>query len=139
MRKPSQSADVVTVAPRQASYGRRPLAPLFGHLTCLVLVKHGETEKALLVSDDGDAVGAVWVPKVVLIIEPGERGRFIIATISKAITAQKRLDCRFIDPARFLAEEITVLQEAKMLAARSRNRLRGHRDALPYPGRNAFA
>lgn len=139
MSNPSKSSDV-TFPHAPASFARRAIAsnPM-AHVTCLVLVKHHETEKALLVSDNGDAVGAVWVPKSMLWLDQADRGRFIVATMSKGFAEQKRLYPRFIDPARFLAEEIASLREAEGLAARTRNRLRGHRDPLPYPGRNAFA
>lgn len=92
MRKPS---NVVAFPPRAASrpnsYPRRTLAPIPGNLTCLVLIKHAETEKALLVSDNGDPSKARWVPKSMLMIEPGDRGEFIVATMPKLIAEQRGL------------------------------------------------
>jgi hypothetical protein len=125
--------------PGRESFGRRPIAPINGDMTCLVLVRHLSSEKALRVSDNGDAVGAVWVPKALLILDPAAQGRFIVATMSKAFARQKRLDVRFIDPERYLPEERVDLALAEGLAARNRNRMRRPHDPLPYPGRNAFA
>jgi hypothetical protein len=141
MRKsPAPSTVLPFPAPPARSFGRRPIAPIFGHLTCLVLVKHHETEKALFVSDDGDPIGAVWVPKAMLVIEPGDRGRFIVATVSKTFAEQKRLYPRFIDRARFCIEEIASLEAAESLAARKRNRLRNYREPMGWSGgRNVFA
>lgn len=140
MRKSPQSSNIVSFSPRPVTFGRRPIAPVTGNLTCLVLVKHHETEKALFVSDDGNAVGAVWVPKALLIIEPGERGNFIVATMSKGFSDQKRLYPRFIDPSRFTKERAADLEEAGSLAARNRNRLRCYRAPMGWNGgRNVFA
>ena len=125
--------------PVRPPFGRRLIAPVNGDMTCLVLVRHLSSEKALLVSDNGDAVGAVWVPKALLILDPAAQGRFIVATMSKAFARQKRLDVRFIDPDRMLPEEREDLAAAVSLAARNRNRMGHLHDPLPYPGRNAFA
>lgn len=141
MRKLSHiTAPILPAGVSARPSARRPLKSFAGNLTCLVLVKHGETEKALLVSDDGDAIGAVWVPKAMLSIDRAERGRFVVATISQAFAQQKRLSIRFIDPAKFLPEEITQLADAVGTAARSRNALRGYRQPMGWHGgRNVFA
>lgn len=39
---------------------------------------HHETEKAILVSDDGDRENAVWLPLSAVEVERGRRGRAII-------------------------------------------------------------
>jgi len=144
MRKPSESTNIVRFPPRASgralSFPRRALAPIPGNLTCLVLIKHHETDKALKVSDDGDASKAVWLPRSMLIIEPGDRGEFIVATLPKLIADRKRLYPRSIDHRSEWGEaRLRLLVEAQSLAARNRNRLRSYRDPLPFPGRNAFA
>jgi hypothetical protein len=140
MRKPSESSNVVTLPSRPASFPRRQLAPIPGNLTCLVLIKHSETEKALRVSDNGDELQAVWIPKSMVILEPGERGNILVVTLLKVIADQKRLYPRIIDHTSGWTEaQLRALSEAESLAARNRNRLRNRRDPLPFPGRNAFA
>jgi hypothetical protein len=143
MRKSLESSNVVTFPPRASSralsFPRRTLAPIPGSMTCLVLVKHGETEKALLVSDNGDESKAVWCPKAMLIVEKSDSGIFIVATLPKSVAEQKRLYPRWIDRDAFTVAQLRNLSEAESLAARNRNRLRNYRDPLPYPGRNAFA
>jgi hypothetical protein len=144
MRKPSESTNVLAFPPRASSrassYPRRTLAPIPGNMTCLVLIKHYETPKALLVSDDGDEARAVWLPRSMLILEPGDRGEFIVATLPKLIAERKRLTPRAIDHRSEWGElRLRLLVEAQSLAARNRNRLRNYRSPLPYPGRNAFA
>lgn len=144
MRKspaPSSSGNVTAFPSRPNSYPRRSLAPIPGNMTCLVLIKHMATEKALKLSDNGDASKAAWCPKSMLIIDPKDRGIFIVATLPKFVAEQNDLHPRWIDvEARgFTPEQIVQLGEAQSLAARKRNQLRNHRDPLPYPGRNAFA
>lgn len=143
MRNPSDP-NVLKFPPRAStralSFPRRALAPIPGNLTCLVLIRHFETPTALLVSDDGDAAKAVWLPKSMLILEPGDRGEFIVATLPKIIAERKRLYPRSIDHASEWGElRLRLLVEAQSLAARNRNRLRNFRDPLPFPGRNMFA
>jgi hypothetical protein len=140
MRNPSKSADIVRFPARPSvSYPRRTLAPIPGNMTCLVLIKHGETAKALLVSDNGDQSRARWCPKSMLIIEPGDRGKFLVATMPKLIAEQRSFYPRPIDREAFTETQLRLLCEAESLAARNRNRLRNHQGSLPYPGRNAFA
>jgi hypothetical protein len=140
MRKPAETSNVTQFPQRQGSFPRRTLAPIPGQLTCLVLIRHSETARALLVSDNGDPFRSVWIPKSVLVIEKGERGDFLVATFPKLIAERKNLHPRFIDHSSGWTEaQLKHLCEAESLAARNRNRLRKHRDPLPYPGRNAFA
>jgi hypothetical protein len=42
---------------------------MYGNLIDLTLHLHHETEKAILVSDDGDSDNAVWLPKSMCEIE----------------------------------------------------------------------
>jgi len=139
MRTSPSTSTVTPFRSGPVSFGRRPLASYAGHLTCIALVRHQETDKALLVSDCGSAIGAVWVPKAMLVIDKADRGRFIVATMSQAFANQKRLMPRTIDPSKFTADEARDLQDAVMVAARTRLRLRNFREPLAYPGRNAFA
>jgi hypothetical protein len=139
MRKSPLFAEVVRFRPRP-SYGRRPILPSYRGVTCLVLVRHHQTDKAVLVSDTGVASKSVWIPKAMVTIEqPSERG-ILVATISKTFAEQKNLHPRIIDPTLFNEATAEVLRDAVARAARKRNFYRGHR---PTDGRhvnqNAFA
>ena len=109
-------------------------------ITALVLVRHGETAKAILVSDFGIYAKAVWVPKAMVTIhEPSERG-IIVATMSKAFAAQKNLHERFIDPTLFNQATREVLDRAVARAASKRNSYRGHRSPhARHDSQNLFA
>jgi len=124
---------------RPRSFPRRPLTSFMGHVTCLMLFRHDETDTDLLVSDDGDAVGAVWLPKAMLSIDRADRGRFLVVTIAQRVAHQHHLSTPIIDRARFTAEERADLEDAITVAARARKRLGGREEPLPFPGRNAFA
>jgi len=126
--------------PRPHSYARRPLASFAGHVTCLMLFRHGESATEIEVSDDGDAVGAVWLPKALISIDRADRGRFLVVTIPQRIAHLNRLSTPIIDRARFTHEERADLEDAIITAARARKRLGGNREEpLPFPGRNAWA
>jgi hypothetical protein len=139
VRKSALFADSVPFRSAPRPYARRRVRAVFDSLTCLVLIRHGETDKALQVSDDGEAAGAVWVPKALLSIDRADRGRFLVATMSQALAQQKRLTSRFIDPSKLLPEEAERLADA-VGTARSRNALRGYRQPIGWSGgRNVFA
>ncbi|KRR25950.1 hypothetical protein [Bradyrhizobium retamae] len=121
------------------SFGRRPLKSFAGHVTCLMLFRHDETDTDVLVSDDGDAGGAVWLPKALLSIDRADRSRFLVVTLSQRTAHQHQLSTRIIDRTRFTHEERADLEDAITTAARARKRLSGREDARPFPGRNAFA
>lgn len=122
------------------SFDRRPVRAVFDFLTCLVLVKHDESDTALFVSDNNDPVGAIWVPKALLQIDKAAHGKFIVATMSTAFAQQKCLTSRFIDPSKLLPEEAEQLADAVGTAARSRNALRRYRQPMGWSGgRNVFA
>lgn len=127
MRASPKTSNIVPHPVLAACYGRRRLNPGFGDLTCLVLVRHGETAKALLVSDTGDRSKAVWCPKALLAIENSCRFGFLVATLSKRFAEQKGLAPRFIDDDGFSDETKIALDDASRRAARKRNLLRGHR------------
>ncbi|MBN9007284.1 MAG: hypothetical protein J0H40_17945 [Rhizobiales bacterium] len=141
MRKLSQATATIIPFDRAARpRERRTLKSFAGSLTCLVLVRHAETAMALLVSDDNDPIGAVWVPKAMLSIDRADRGRFLVATMSQDFARQKRLSIPFINPDKLLPEEAAQLADANCTAARNRNRLRGHRKPMSWNGgRNVFA
>lgn len=144
MRKsPATSSVVPFSGPAARSYDRRPLPKVFVEFTCIVLIKHHETNKALLVSTDGDAVGAVWCPKAMLGLDRVDRGRFLVATVSKAFAGQKRIDIGHLKlewTDRLTPEERTQLKSAEELARRTRQRFNGTRSStLSHFGRNEFA
>ena len=144
MRKFSQiTAPLLPVAPAGRSYDRRPLPRAFAAFTCIVLYRHHETAKALLVSTDGDAVGAVWIPKAMAGIDQADRGKFIVATVSKAFAGEKRNDVGHFKlewTDRLTPEERVQLKSAEELARRTRQRFNGTRDQMSWSGgRNVFA
>ncbi|MCK1536829.1 MULTISPECIES: hypothetical protein [unclassified Bradyrhizobium] len=109
-------------------------------MTALVLVRHGETASAILVSDCGISAKAVWVPKAMMTIEqPSERG-ILVATMSKSFAGAKNLHPRFIDPSPFNQATREVLDRAVARAAQKRNFYRGHRIAhARHDSQNLFA
>lgn len=148
MRKSPESNNVTSFPTRSKGMvlpanpaARRSLAPIPGAMTCLVLIKHMATQRALKVSDNGDEAKAVWCPRSMLMLDPVERGIFLVATLPKFVADQNHLFPRFIDAEKlgFTIAQAAQLAEAESLAAKKRNQLRLYRDPLPYPGRNAFA
>ena len=141
MRTPSKSSNISIFPAKPTYFPRRALAPIPGNLTCMVLVKHDSTEKALYVSDDGDPAHGVWIPRSWLIIEPGERDVFLVALMLKISAQRKRLsEHKYLKPDEsWSAEKTAAYEETFALACRKRNRLRNHQQPLPFPGRNAFA
>jgi len=126
MRKLLQISSIVYVG-RPRGSDRRQVTPSSPGVTCLVLVRHQQTAKAILVSDCGIYRKAVWVPKsMVTLEEPSERG-ILVATMSKAFAEQKNLHPRFIDPELFNEATREALELAIKRAARKRNSYRGHR------------
>lgn len=122
------------------SYDRRPVRSAQSSFTCLVLVKHAESEGQILVSDDGDAVGAIWIPKAPLLIDPKDRGAFLVVTLTHQLATQKRLSAlSILDWDRYTPSERAMLKDAVETARRTRSRLSGYEEPLPFPGRNAWA
>lgn len=144
MRKLLQSNNVVYIGRSSPSmYGRRPIVGTDRGVTCIVLVRHGESRSKLawLVSDTGDRSKAVWIPKsMVTVDQPSERG-ILVATISKTFADQKGLCAhRIIDPSLFNHATAEVLRDANARAARKRNFYRGHRQPDGrHINQNAFA
>lgn len=140
MRASPKTSNIVPHPALSASFGRRRLNPVFGELTCLVLVRHAETDKALLVSADGDLSRAVWCPKAMLSIEQPSRMGFLVATLSKRFAEQKDLRVCLIDDDRFTSETRIALEDATRSAARKRNLLRGHHAPMSrHQNRNIYA
>lgn len=140
MRICVKPSNIIPFPAASACYGRRRLNPVFGDLTCLVLIKHAETDKALLVSDSGDQSRAVWCPKALFSIEQPSRFGFLVVTLSKRLADQKGLQVRFIDDEGFTSETRIALEDATRSAARKRNLLRGHREPMSrHQNRNIFA
>ncbi len=141
MRKSPLFATVLpfpAASPR--TFGRRPLASVVGHLTCLMLFKHAEQGAMIHVSDDNDAVGAVWLPKAMLSIASPDRGRFLVVTLSTKLARDKGLGSPIIDRDGFSPDEIAQLNDAITAAKRTRDRLSGHVQPMGWSGgRNVFA
>lgn len=140
MRKLDHFTDKVAASVAPRSFGRRAVMPTSPGMTALVLVRHGETAKAILVSDCGIYAKAVWVPKAMVTFEqPSERG-ILIATMSKSFAEAKNLHPRFIDPAPFNQATRDVLDRAVARAAQKRNFYRGHRSPhARHDSQNLFA
>lgn len=139
MRNPGIITNVVRLRPRLQAFDRRRPRANAG-LTCLALVVHDRTDRALLVSDNADVACAKWCPKVMLSIEERDASYgFIVATMASAFAQQKGLWPRFVDRTGWSAERIAALGAAEQRAAAKRLQYRGFRQPLPFPGRNAFA
>lgn len=141
MRTSPSSTAVVPLSLEARSFARRPLPSFWAGRTCLVLIKHqaNKAGTALFVSDDADPVGAVWVPKAMLTIDPNDGGRILVATMSKTFAQQKGLRISLFDPAHLLPGEADLLSDAEAAAARKRNSMRGHRSFNRCNGRDHYA
>lgn len=141
MRKLSTITAPILPSPygRPLSYGRRRVRAVFDSLTCLVLIRHQEEPTQIFVSDDGDAVGAVWLHKSPILIDPKDRGPFLVVTLTRSLAQQKGLSACVLDWERYTPAERVLLKEAVDTAKRTRDRLGGRIQPLPFPGRNAFA
>lgn len=141
MRKLSEvTAKIVRYPASPRSFGRRPISSVVGHLTCILLVKHGETATDLIVSRNNDALDAVSIPKALVDLHARFTGRFLVATLSAHVARSNRLDTSMIERGAFLPEEIAELNEALATAKRTRDRLCGHVQPMGWSGgRNVFA
>jgi hypothetical protein len=134
------TANIIRFPAASRQFGRRPLSSVVGHLTCLMLVKHQEIDAMVLVSDDGDAVGAVWLPKAMMSIDARDRGRFLVATLSAKLAREKNLGSPIIDRAVFSPLEAEQIEDAITTASRARKRLCGYQEPMGWSGgRNVFA
>lgn len=141
MRTLSEITSTIVPFPTPArSFGRRPLRSFAGQLTCLTLFKHQEIAGMVSVSDDGDAVGAVWIQKAMVTIDPKDRGPFLVVTISQALARQHNLQVCILDWDRYTPAERLMLKDAVECAQRSRQRLGGYRPSFSRcNGRDHYA
>ena len=120
MRILSSPSNIIPLPVPSRVVARRPILPSYRGVTCLVLVRHFQTDRAIKVSDTGDVAKAVWIPKAMVTIEqPSEHG-ILVATMSKSFAEQKDLHPRHIDPKQFDQATAEVLAEAVSRAARKR-------------------
>lgn len=56
----------------------------------LTMQRHHETEKAILVSDDGERAKAVWLPKSAVEVEEKGRG-IVVVTLPEPLAIEKGL------------------------------------------------
>lgn len=143
MRNRVQNTSAAIVEfPLRPIAARRPIASSAPGMTCLLLVRHGESASKLawLVSDTGVYADAVWIPKSMVTIEqPSDRG-ILVASMSRAFAQQKNLAERVIDPTLFNEATRDVLRDAVARAARKRNFYRGNRQPTARcMNRNVFA
>lgn len=135
------TATIIPTAPDRRSFPRRRVRAVFDSLTCLVLIKHDESPTQLQVSDDGDPIGAVWIQKTPVLVDPKNRGRFLVVTLPRTMAQQKGLYLSLIDRERFLPEERADLDDAIQAAKRARERMSGRSNNRPTwsGGRNVYA
>jgi hypothetical protein len=141
MRKLSAvTANILPQPIGHRSFARRRVRAVFDSLTCLVLVKHSESATEIFVSDDGDAVGAIWIHKAPLLVDPKDRGPFIVVTMTRTMAQQKGLAPCILDWDRYTPAERVLLKDAIETARRSRERMSGHSSNRPTwsGGRNVY-
>lgn len=138
MRSPATTSTIVPFPMPAQSFGRRPLAAVAGQLTSLVLFRHDQTDAMVSVSDDGDAVSAVWIPKGMIEIAAKDRGPFLVVTISQALARQHNLQVTIFER-EFTPEERAQLRDASESALRNRQRLSGGRSFSRCNGRDHYA
>lgn len=142
MRKLSTiTATILPPPPGQRTFARRRVRAIFDSLTCLVLVKHAENATQLFVSDDGDAVGAIWLNRATLLVDPKDRGPFLVVTMPRTMAQKKGLAPCIIDWDRYTPGERVMLKDAVETARRSRERMSGRSSNQPTwsGGRNVYA
>lgn len=122
------------------SFDRRKVRAVINSLTCLVLVKHGESPTQLFVSDDGDAVGAVWVDRMPVLIDPKDRGPFLVVTMTRTLAQQKGFAPVIRDWDAYTPAERLMLKDAVETAKRNRMRLSGQKtQCAAWRSGNVFA
>ena len=60
-------------------------------LVDIAACRHAETQKAILISDDGERANAVWVPKEHCEIEADNHKNFITVTMPEWLALEKGL------------------------------------------------
>lgn len=141
MRKLSEiTSHIVPLPAGPASYSRRRVRAVYDSLTCLVLIKHQEEATQIFVSDDGDAIGAVWLHKAPILIDPKDRGPFLVVTLTRTLAQQKGLSACIIDWERYTPTERALLKDAIEVAKRARMRLGRQRQTFSRcNGRDHYA
>ena len=142
MRKLSAiTASIVPPPIGQRSFARRRVRAVYDSLTCMCLVRHGESPTEIFVSDDGDVTSAIWLHRAPVLVDPKQRGKFLVVTLSRTLAQQKGLALSIIDRSRFLPEERADLEDAVEAARRTRERMFGRSQNRPTwsGGRNVYA
>lgn len=122
------------------AFARRQVTSFQNSLTCLVLFKHAESGTQYQVSDDGDAIGAVWIDKSPVLVDPRFPGPFLVVTLTRTMAQQHRFIGCILDWSKYTPEEQCQLKDAVGAAFRARKRLGGvQQSSMGYHGRNAFA
>lgn len=135
------TATIVPLRPGSQPFARRRVRAVFDSLTSLVVVVHQETPTEIFVSDDGDAVGAVWLHKAPILIDPKDRGPFRVITLTRTMAHQKGFAPCILDWDRYTPDERVLLKDAIETAKRSRERMSGQSSNRPTwsGGRNVYA
>lgn len=122
------------------SYPRRSVRSFYNSLTCLVLFRHQENATQLLVSDDGDAVGAVWIDKGPVLVDPRFPGPFLVVTLTRTEAQKHRFTSCILDWSKYTPKEQCQLKAAVEAAYRARKRFSGQQErCASHHGRNYFA
>lgn len=117
---------------------RRSARAVLDSMITLVLFKHDETEGQILVSDDDDPVGAVWIRRAKILVDRTDRGRFLVVTMSRQMAQEKKLYFALIDRKNYLPEERALLEQAIQAANLTRQRMKyGSRGAPLHPNATA--
>lgn len=141
MRTAPASSSTAPIPQSLRSFPRRRVRAVFDSLTCLVVIVHQETPTEIFVSDDGDAVGAVWLPKGPILIDPRDRGPFKVITLTRTMAQLNGLAPCILDWERYTPAERVLLKDAVETAKRSRERMSGRSSNRPTwsGGRNVYA
>lgn len=120
---------------------RRRGQAVFDSLTALCLIRHDENPTQLLASNNGDPAEAIWLNKAPLLVDPKDRGRFLVVQLTRQMAQEKGLYLTIVERERFAAEEQPQLEDAIQAARRIRERMSGRSTNRPtwHGGRNAYA
>lgn len=136
----SVSTPIIRNATAKQPYARRRVNAVQSTLTCLVLYRHQETGTQLFVSDDGDAVGAVWIEKQPVLVDPRFPGPFLVVTMTRTDAQRHGFTTCILDWSKYTPEEQCQLKDAVEAAYRARQRYSGRQErCATHHGRNAFA
>lgn len=135
------TASIVPQHAGQRSFARRRVRAVYDSLTCLTLVLHQKTDTEIFVSDDGDVLSAVWLPRAPILVDPKDRGPFLVVTLTRTMAQQKGLAPCILDWDRYTPNERVLLKDAVEAARRTRERMSGRSSNRPTwsGGRNVYA